>query len=233
MIKNISLLICLSFWAIASQAAAVSGGLYWSDGRDGNIYSANLDGGNAKVIISTSSIYITGIAVDTTNSMLYWNDRSLGSIYRANLDGTGVEQVVSTPGVEVRNIALDVDGGDIYWTAYNNNIDNGVYRSGLDGTLVEKIHSLPVVGSDAHAIALDTAAGQVYWTDEGTDAIHVASMDGTGTIQEAYSGFLAGGRGLAIDEQAGTMYWTDRLPLGKILSANLNGTDVVDIADSP
>ena len=83
------------------------------------------------------------------------------------------------------------------------------------------------------SVSLETGApsasadfvGKVYWTDDGTDKISRANLDGSG-VEDLLTG-LDSPQGIALDTDGGKMYWveTGTAP-GKISRANLDGTGV-------
>ncbi|MDX1390642.1 MAG: hypothetical protein R3344_15740, partial [Acidobacteriota bacterium] len=74
--------------------------------------------------------------------------------------------------------------------------------------------------------ALDLTAGKLYWTEDGSNRIRRANLDGTG-VQNLVTTGLGGPFGIAVDP-AGKMYWTD-YQTRKIQRANLDGTGVEDL----
>jgi hypothetical protein len=66
----------------------------------------------------------------------------------------------------------------------------------------------------------------MYWTDQATDKIQRANLDGT-SVEDLVTG-LSLPFGIALDVAAGKMYWTD-YDIGKIQRANLDGTSVEDL----
>ena len=77
----------------------------------------------------------------------------------------------------------------------------------------------------------DAGAGKMYWTDEGTDKIQRANLDGSG-VQDLVTSGLSGPKGLALDLGAGKMYWADSRT-DKIQRANLDGSGVEDLVRLP
>ena len=67
------------------------------------------------------------------------------------------------------------------------------------------------------------AADSLYWADDGSGAIGVGNLDGTGMPTNLFSG-ESFPIGLAIDTAAGKIFWTEAGPNGVIRVANLNGT---------
>ena len=79
-------------------------------------------------------------------------------------------------------------------------------------------------------LVLDAAAGQLYWTDNGSDKIQRAHLDGS-QVEDLVTEGLQLPRGLALDAAAGRLYWIDN-GSGKIQRAHLDGSDVEDLVTS-
>ena len=193
-------------------------GIYWVRAR--NIYRANADGTEVENIYSDVHGGARSIALDVAAVKIYWtgSHRGVGKIRRADLVGTNEEDILTDLG-EPRALALDVAGGKIYWGESGD--DGKIRRATLQGTRVKNI----VIGMRRAPkdIALDVAGGKIYWCTDGS--ISRANLDGINvqviiiTHVEAIDLDLAGGK----------IYWTDGREDGKILRANLNGTDIEDI----
>ena len=79
---------------------------------------------------------------------------------------------------------------------------------------------------------LEAFVGWIYWTDNYTDKIQRANLDGS-NIEDLVTGIHAP-RGIALDIESGKMYWmdifyTDVVGPSKIQRANLDGSNVEDI----
>ena len=75
-------------------------------------------------------------------------------------------------------------------------------------------------------------AGQMYWTDAGSDKIQWANLDGS-DVEDLVIG-VDGPLGIALDVAVGKMYWIGYS--GKIQRANLDGSGIEDLVtglDSP
>ena len=57
-------------------------------------------------------------------------------------------------------------------------------------------------------VALDVAGGWMYWTDEGTDKIQRAALDGSG-VEDLVTSGLMDPYGIALDVAGGWIYWTN------------------------
>ena len=122
-----------------TDIAVVTGGgkLYWADKY--SIWNVNLDGTNAKIVLTgwgtSRTTGIGGIAI--ADGKIYWTghqsgtgDDHIGSstIHRANLNGTGIETAAFTYG-KATSIAVDTAANKVYWT----NSFGGIQRVDIDG----------------------------------------------------------------------------------------------------
>ena len=130
-----------------TDIAVVTGGgkLYWADKY--SIWNVNLDGTNAKIVLTgwgtSRTTGIGGIAI--ADGKIYWTghqsgtgDDHIGSstIHRANLNGTGIETAAFTYG-KATSIAVDTAANKVYWT----NSLGGIQRVDIDGGEVEAVVS--------------------------------------------------------------------------------------------
>ena len=76
-------------------------------------------------------------------------------------------------------------------------------------------------------IALDIAGGKIYWTDNGTDKIQRADLDGT-NVEDLITTGLGNPASIALDIAGGKIYWTDA-GTDKVQRADLDGTNVEDL----
>jgi DNA-binding beta-propeller fold protein YncE len=109
--------------------------------------------------------------------------------------------------------------GLLYWA------EGSVVRSArLDGSAVSTV----VTGSVPTAVAVDALARRLYWTDNGTDTVSSADLDGSGARQlyvnaDRYSN----PRGVSVDVLRRRLYWTES---SVVREAALDGTGVGTIA---
>jgi hypothetical protein len=169
---------------------ALRGRIYWSDLGDANnasaIFSANLDGSEAKKLVSAAYISdIAGIALDPIHDKLYFTyinpllDSLLtGGIGRADLDGSNLEPIVGGQGKPI-GIAVDAAGGGVYWADAMNLGPAGasvaIKAADLDG-----LNPRTILGglNEPYGVALDVQEKNVYWTDRGTGKIQRTGMSG-------------------------------------------------------
>jgi DNA-binding beta-propeller fold protein YncE len=197
----------------------------------GVVTSMTPDGKDHKVIAAQCHMP-DGVAVDAKAGRVYWTNMGIpsaddGTIERADLDGanrvTLVPQgVTHTP----KQIHLETETGKLYWCDREG---MRVMRCNIDGSAVETL----VVSGDPSGdrgdqtkwcvgIAVDPQAGQIYWTQKGSDDAGVGRIFRAGI--EIPAGQTAANRSdievwidrlpepidLEIDHGARMLYWTDR-----------------------
>ena len=196
-------------------ALDVSGGkMYWTDWITHKIQRANLNGSNVQDLVTTGLDSPWGIALDVAGDKMYWVHGEWnadtetyinGKIQRANLDGSNVEDLIATGVDNPISIALSIPSqrtpvvaqGDVQTTP-----DTGS----------------PTVGGTG-------PYRSIYWTDETTNKIQWANLDGT-NIQDITENLYPGG--ITVDVAGGKMYWTDNIR-DEIRRANLDGSNVQNI----
>ena len=203
--------------------------IYWTARGIGKIQS--WDGLNVRDI-ATGLDFLESIAVDVVNGKVYWQQGS--KLQSADLDGSNVTDIVTVNGPA--RIALDVANGKIYWIIGGSKIR----RANLDGSNVTDI--VPEWKGYARDIALDVAGGKICWTlkQGNVHKIQCANLDGS-NVRNIVTGLDSLGD-IALDVAGGKVYWTSwgkwsaatetREP-DKIWSADLDGSNVTDIATGP
>jgi hypothetical protein len=212
---------------------ATTARLFFLSASSGEVFSANPDGSDLKVIVSEGKRLPDGIVVDTAAGHLYWTNMGVpsandGSIERANLDGSNITHIVRagdtfTP----KQLQLDEKNRKLYWCDREG---MRIMRANLDGSKIETL--LDTSEGDARpgkdikkwcvGIALDVEGGKLYWTQKGSDnagegRIFRASLEipkgqtpaGRKDIELLYEG-LPEPIDLELDLANRTLYWTDR-----------------------
>ena len=152
---------------------------------------------------------------------VYWTEKTgenSGTINSANLNGSDVTELVSVRSVPM-GIAVDTAGRKVYWTASSGKIK----RANLNGSGRENV----VPGGLDTPMDLALADGNVYWT-QGNGSVRFASLTGQIRSRPISTGSDTPGS-LAIG--GGKVYWTEKTAAsaGTINSANLDGTDVMEL----
>ena len=207
--------------------------LFFLSASSGEVFSANPDGSDVKVIVSEGRRLPDGIVVDTAAGHLYWTNMGNptandGSIERADFDGKNLIHIVSPGGTFTpKQLQLDEKNRKLYWCDREG---MRVMRANLDGskieTLIDTSEGDARPGKDIKkwcvGIALDVEAGKLYWTQKGPDnagegRIFRANLEipkgqspaNRKDIELLYDG-LPEPIDLELDLANRTMYWTDR-----------------------
>ena len=158
----------------------VSGRLFFLSASSGQVFSANPDGSDLKVIVSEGRRIPDGIVVDKEAGHLYWTNMGNpnandGSIERADFNGNNTSHVVPNGGTFTpKQLQLDRKNRKLYWSDREG---MRIMRANLDGskieTLVDTSEGDARPGKDAKkwcvGIALDVERGKVYWTQKGPE----------------------------------------------------------------
>jgi DNA-binding beta-propeller fold protein YncE len=216
-----------------ATAKATAARLFFLSASSGQVFSANPDGSDLKVIVSEGRRLPDGIVVDTAAGHLYWTNMGNptandGSIERSDLDGSNVTHIVR-PGdtFTPKQLQLDEKNRKLYWCDREG---MRVMRANLDGSNIETLIDTSegdtrpgkVIKKWCVGIALDVEGGKLYWTQKGSDnagegRIFRANLEipkgqtpaNRKDIELLYEG-LPEPIDLELDLANRTMYWTDR-----------------------
>ena len=216
-----------------TAAKATTARLFFLSASSGEVFSANPDGSDLKVLVSEGRRLPDGIVVDTAAGYLYWTNMGNptandGSIERANLDGSNLTHIVP-PGdtFTPKQLQLDEKNRKLYWCDREG---MRVMRANADGsnieTLIDTSEGDSRPGKDIRkwcvGIVLDVEAGKLYWTQKGPDnagdgRIFRANLEipkgqtpaNRKDIDLLYEN-LPEPIDLELDLANRTMYWTDR-----------------------
>jgi Low-density lipoprotein receptor repeat class B len=188
---------------------ALDGKMYWTDTNASVIWSANMNGTGAQIVLDDFGQEPLGIALDVANGRMYWTDAE--GIKRAALDGT--KQELLTKGPARGFIALDLMAQQMYWADW----PSGTIKT-AKMTVEPTVTNVVTKQSCPFGIAVDHAGGKVYWLDleinekkkcERKDEILRANLDGSGVqpLLERPGADFEGG--LAIDSAAEKLYWSE------------------------
>ena len=202
---------------------AASDKIYWIEktgDRSGRIRSADLDGGNVRLVAELTSVPM-GIAVDGANGKLYITN-GWGRVQRFDVDGSNFRgnfvKGLSAP----RGIAIDAAGGKLYWTEQTGERTGKIQSADLKGANVRLVAEL--TSGFPMGIAVDGANGKLYITNSW-GRVQRFDVDGSNFRGDLVEG-LSAPQGIAVDAAAGKVYWTAR---GKIQRANVDGSNIEDV----
>src|ERR1700735_4132457 len=170
-----------SKWEVKKTTAkATKARLFFLSASSGQVFSANPDGSDLKVIVSEGRRLPDGIVVDLEGGHLYWTDMGNptandGSIERSDFDGQNLTHIVP-PGATFtpKQLQLDEKNRKLYWCDREG---MRVMRANLDGSNIETLVDTSegdarpgkVIKKWCVGIALDIEGGKLYWTQKGSD----------------------------------------------------------------
>src|ERR1700675_1772347 len=170
-----------SKWEVKKTTAkATTARLFFLSASSGQVFSANPDGSDLKVIVSEGRRLPDGIVVDAAAGHLYWTNMGNptandGSIERADCDGKNVTHIVP-PGATFtpKQLQLDEKNRKLYWCDREG---MRVMRANVDGsnieTLVDTSEGDSRPGKDIKkwcvGIVLDVEAGKLYGPKKAQD----------------------------------------------------------------
>src|SRR3954468_23114030 len=218
---------------MGTTAVKTKARLFFLSASSGEVFSANPDGSDLKVIVSEGKRLPDGIVVDVAAGHIYWTNMGNptvndGSIERANLDGSNLTHIIR-PGETFtpKQLQLDEKNRKLYWCDREG---MRVMRANLDGSNIDTLVDTSegdarpgkVIKKWCVGIALDVEAGKLYWTQKGSDnggegRIFRANLEiPTGQnpanrkdIEVLYDN-LPEPIDLELDLANRTIYWTDR-----------------------
>jgi len=216
-----------------TTAKAATARLFFLSASSGQVFSANPDGSDLRVIVSEGRRIPDGIVVDAAAGHLYWTNMGNptvndGSIERSDFDGNNLTHIVPPGGTFTpKQLQLDEKNRKLYWCDREG---MRVMRANLDGSNIETLVDTSegdarpgkVIKKWCVGIALDVDAGKLYWTQKGPDnagdgRIFRANIEipqgqspaNRKDIELLYDG-LPEPIDLELDLANRTIYWTDR-----------------------
>ena len=144
------------------------GKIFWAEGA--NVRSSSLDGSLVKTVIAGTAP--SSVALDPLTQRVYWTDNGSDTVNR--VDYSGANRAVLYTALDAtsnpRGLAIDLTNSKLFWAE-----GSDIRSCNLDGTQL----STPVTGIVPDAVALDPGRKLLYWSDNGTDSVHVAPYSGT------------------------------------------------------
>src|SRR6266849_9854216 len=132
-----------SKWEVKkTTATATTARLFFLSASSGQVFSANPDGSDLKVIVSEGRRIPDGIVVDTEAGHLYWTNMGNpnandGSIERADFDGNNASHIVRNGSTFTpKQLQLDRKNKKLYWSDREG---MRIMRANLDGSKIETL----------------------------------------------------------------------------------------------
>src|ERR1700729_4336866 len=125
-----------------TTAKAATARLFFLSASSGQVFSANADGSDLKVIVSEGRRLPDGIVVDAAAGHLYWTNMgdptaNDGSIERADFDGKNLTHIVPPGGTFTpKQLQLDEKNRKLYWCDREG---MRIMRANLDGSKIETL----------------------------------------------------------------------------------------------
>eukprot|EP00747_Dinoflagellata_sp_TGD_P133670 gnl/TRDRNA2_/TRDRNA2_175232_c0_seq1.p1 gnl/TRDRNA2_/TRDRNA2_175232_c0~~gnl/TRDRNA2_/TRDRNA2_175232_c0_seq1.p1 ORF type:complete len:343 (-),score=25.50 gnl/TRDRNA2_/TRDRNA2_175232_c0_seq1:174-1118(-) len=217
-------------------------GIPWEN--DGAIFRLNLDGSGRTIIVPKGKTWTPKqIKLEPTSGQLYWSDREGMRVMRAKLDGTNLETLVTTgrgafDRMDVSKhcvgIAVDETRKQVYWSQKGKGGDGSIRRASLtipNGEGPESRSDIEVLFEKLPMpidLQLDLKNRKLYWTDRSDGTVNRASMDTPRNREVLISG-LAEPIGIVLDLEVPEMFVTELGRQGRIVRANLDGSNRCDL----
>ncbi len=167
------------------------------------------------------------ITIDNATGTIYWCNSGTSQIMKGSEDGSTTPSTLYD-GAEVIDyaygIAIDKKHGKLYISDFS----LGIKVGNLDGTGTMSVlwdsNNYDAMSAPSNLI-VDSKNGLVYWTDESSDDIVVAKLDGTGTPVVLFSNADGISRpdGIGIDYNSQKIYWSETTN-NVVARGNLDGS---------
>lgn len=155
---------------------AVHGYIFWTSGSD--LYRMVVATG-AITSIFTASDAVTGITVDTTNSLLYFCETVAEKVRKCALDGTSDADVYSSESGGLGAIRYDSVNDQLYWVRVGTGIRKAPRTPGAASTHISSANA----GTLTTISGLDVSptAGKLVWKDTAASSVKTADISAANT----------------------------------------------------
>ncbi|KJZ78520.1 hypothetical protein HIM_01911 [Hirsutella minnesotensis 3608] len=190
-----------------------AGKIFWTSmgipsKNDGSIWSANLDGSDAKTIVPAGSVYTPKqLTIDHESSKIYFSDREGMRVFRCNFDGSSLEVLIQAGDWQNEDhqadctrwcvgVTVATDTGKFYWTQKGPSKGNKgrILRANIDflpGETAEKRSDIEVLFQDLPEpidLEIDDVDNTLWWADRGEipfgNSINCAKLEGLKPVKE-------------------------------------------------
>ncbi|KAK8762674.1 hypothetical protein V5799_026062 [Amblyomma americanum] len=175
--------------------------IYYADAERHVVQSCDIDGRQAKDVISFGLETLGGLAVDTIGRKLYWTDSGRSLIEVSELDGRHRHVLVWKDVDSPRAVVLHYEKGAMFWTDWGNKIR--IESADMDGEnralLVQDGLGWP------HGLTIDKESSRLVWADAKLHVIESSGLDGKN--RKVLAQDVAHPYGVLAF--LGKLYWTD------------------------
>jgi hypothetical protein len=245
-------LIVFGFYAqFDSRTCATQIQMLWTShslNKGPEIQAAYVDGSGVRAILPTAwNPSVLSVAVDPRDGMVYFGRYAADyTINRVGIDGgepqilyslqsfnSGIVNATPSP----FGISIDTVHNKLYWAGGKNpsggerpGVVTLIQRSNLDGSNVETLRQFLARNSAPRGLVVNGTSQEMYWTDEATQSIMRANLDGTGA-QTVLTG-AESVHALAIDFDDQRVFWSEtdqHFQNSRIKTALLDGSEIQTI----
>lgn len=214
----------------ASVTLTDDGYLIVTEENNNRIIKVKNDGTGDLVVLYDSEDGVSepdAITIDNATGKIYWCNSGTNQIMKGSNDGVDAPTALYS-GAEVIEYAYGIGIDKSKGKLYISDFDLGIKVGNLDGSGTMSVlwdsNNFADMGSPSN-LFVDGEQGKIYWTDESTDAIVVANLDGTGSPIVLFDDTDGVGRadGIGVDYNSQKIYWSETSN-NVIARGNLDGT---------
>jgi len=207
-----------------------NGYLIVTEENNNRIIKMKKDGTGEIVVLYDSGDGVSSpdaITIDNATGVIYWCNSGSSQVMKGSEDGSATPTALYDGAAVIDyayGIAIDKKHGKLYISDFS----LGIKVGNLDGTGTMDVlwdsNNYDAMSAPSNLI-VDSKNGLVYWTDESSDDIVVAKLDGTGTPVVLFSSADGISRpdGIGIDYNSKKIYWSETSN-NVIAMGNLDGT---------
>jgi|GEM_PF-3833917 sugar lactone lactonase YvrE len=148
--------------------------IYCCDSGGGGICVVSTVNGAAQTLITGLKLPVA-LALDLASDLLFWAEYGSGCLQQASLSDLTPRLVVASLNLP-QSVVIDPEAGKIYWAA-KTSIETCAY----DGSARTTVATLPAAqpSSNSRKLAIDTSAQRLYWSDQASQSVQSAGLDGS------------------------------------------------------
>ena len=200
--------------------------IYWTQTGPGGfmtngpayVMKANADGSGITQLVSATTKIKGPNGLEYGAGDLYWPDQQLGGVYRAETDGTLAALV---PNTSDNVYDVSIANNKVYWV---NGAGNTLKSVNLDGTGYTS-----VMTGLAFPVALQATSQYLYWTDNTTQKIRRADLNGGNAVDLITTGLDSYPYDFEVTDSYIYYFGKNTSNAGGIWRANLDGSNQTEL----